>query len=210
MVPTILAVAQRRGHHFSKTPSLAIRIVEGLGVEGDGHAGVTVKHRSRVRRDPTQPNLRQAHLIHAELHAELRAAGFDVAAGQMGENITTDGLDLLGLPTGTRLGLGHAAVVEVTGLRNPCAQLDRYARGLQRACLDRAPDGPASGPGSAIIGHRPAFYFGSANEPVQGWRRLLGGLAVFHPPAGDETKLRRDETIFATGEDVRKPALSID
>jgi MOSC domain-containing protein YiiM len=98
---------------------------------------VTVKHRSRVARDPSQPNLRQVHLIHAELHDELRAAGFDVVAGQMGENITTAGVDLLGLPTGTRLRLGDEAVVEVTGLRNPCAQLDGIQPGLMAATLDR-------------------------------------------------------------------------
>jgi MOSC domain-containing protein YiiM len=98
---------------------------------------VTVKHRSRVRADPTQPNLRQVHLIHAELHDELRERGFEVAAGQMGENVTTRGIDLLALPTGSRLRLGPDAIVEITGLRNPCVQLDRYQRGLKRAVLDR-------------------------------------------------------------------------
>ena len=141
MVPTILAVAQRRGHHFSKTPSLAIRIVEGLGVEGDGHAGVTVKHRSRMRRDPTQPNLRQVHLIHAELFDELAAKGFIVKPGDLGENVTTQGIDLLTLPQGTRLHLGDSAVVEVTGLRNPCIQIDNFQKGLMAATLDQAADG---------------------------------------------------------------------
>src|SRR5213079_1052675 len=106
-------------------------------VEGDAHMGVTIKHRSRVARDPSQPNLRQVHLMHAELHAELRRSGFDVAAGQMGENVTTEGVDLLGLPTGTRLHLGAEAVVEITGLRNPCAQLDKLQQGLLAATLDR-------------------------------------------------------------------------
>jgi MOSC domain-containing protein YiiM len=109
----------------------------GRGVEGDAHQGATVKHRSRVARDPTQPNLRQVHLIHAELHEELRAAGFPVSAGQMGENITTQGVDLLDLPAGARLCLGHAAIIEVTGLRNPCAQLDRIQPGLMAATLGR-------------------------------------------------------------------------
>jgi MOSC domain-containing protein YiiM len=109
----------------------------GLGVDGDAHQGATVKHRSRVARDPTQPNLRQVHLIHAELHEELRAAGFPVSAGQMGENITTQGVDLLDLPAGARLCLGHAAIIEVTGLRNPCAQLDRIQPGLMAATLGR-------------------------------------------------------------------------
>nr|WP_250126131.1 MOSC domain-containing protein [Chroococcidiopsis sp. CCMEE 29] len=99
--------------------------------------GETVKHRSRVAVDPTQPNLRQVHLIHAELHDELQAAGFVVLAGQMGENVTTRGVDLLGLPTSTRLHLGDAAVVELTGLRNPCAQLDRFQSGLMAAVLGR-------------------------------------------------------------------------
>lgn len=85
-----------------------------------------MQHRSRVAVDPSQPNLRQVYLIHAELHDELRAAGFDVSAGQMGENVTTRGLDLFGLPTGTRLRLGCTAMIEVTGLRNPCKQLDRF------------------------------------------------------------------------------------
>jgi MOSC domain-containing protein YiiM len=118
-----------------------VRLLAGLGVEGDAHAGVTVKHRSRVRADPTRPNLRQVHLVHAELHDELRAAGFAVEPGQMGENVTTRGVDLLGLPTGTRLRLGPDAVVEVTGLRNPCGQLDGIQPGLRSAVLDQADDG---------------------------------------------------------------------
>src|SRR5438309_7732863 len=122
--PTITAVSRRAEHAVTKANQPSIRLLTGRGVEGDAHMGERVKHRSRVSRDPSQPNLRQVHLIHAELHDELRAAGFAVSAGQMGENITTRGVDLLGLPTGTRLYLGDAAVVEVTGLRNPCAQLD--------------------------------------------------------------------------------------
>ena len=120
----VTAVSRSGSHTFSKNAEAGIRLVEGLGVDGDAHSGVTVKHRSRVARDPTQPNLRQVHLIHAELHDELRGRGFTVGAGQMGENITTRGIDLLGLPTGTLLRLGDLAVVEVTGLRNPCRQLD--------------------------------------------------------------------------------------
>ena len=115
--------------------------VEGLGVEGDVHAGTTVQHRSRVARDPTQPNLRQVHLIAAELHDELRSRGFPSSAGAMGENVTTRGIDLLGLPTGTRLHLGADAVVELTGLRNPCRQLDGVHDGLMTAVLSRDADG---------------------------------------------------------------------
>ena len=137
----VVAVAKSAEHSFSKPARASITLLAGLGVEGDAHCGATVKHRSRVRRDPSQPNLRQVHLIHAELHDELRAAGFKVGAGVMGENVTTGGLDLLALPRGTRLRLGLDAVIEVTGLRNPCAQLDNYQPGLTRAVLDRGPDG---------------------------------------------------------------------
>jgi MOSC domain-containing protein YiiM len=118
-----------------------IRLLAGRGVEGDAHSGATVKHRSRVARDSSQPNLRQVHLIHAELHDTLREQGFAVSTGQMGENVTTRGVDLLGLPTGARLHLGDTAIVEVTGLRNPCAQLDRIQPGLMGATLERAQDG---------------------------------------------------------------------
>lgn len=137
----IIAVAQARGHHFSKKPALSIRLIAGLGVDGDAHAGVTVKHRSRVARDPSQPNLRQVHLIHRELFDELRGRGFDIAPGDLGENVTTSGIDLLGLPVGARLRLGADAVVEITGLRNPCVQIDRFRPGLMAAVLDRAADG---------------------------------------------------------------------
>jgi MOSC domain-containing protein YiiM len=133
----VVAVSCSAAHTLSKANQNSIRLVAGLGVEGDAHMGETVKHRSRVAVDPNQPNLRQVHLIHAELHDELRAAGFSLSAGQMGENITTRGIALLALPTGTRLHLGDAAVVEITGLRNPCAQLDHLQPGLMAAVLDR-------------------------------------------------------------------------
>jgi len=134
---TVEAVSLSGGHTFSKRNAATITLVPGLGVEGDAHSGATVKHRSRVARDPNQPNLRQVHLVHAELHEQLAAQGFTVSAGDMGENITTRGLDLLALPTGTRLAIGGNAVIEVTGLRNPCAQLDGFQEGLMAACLDR-------------------------------------------------------------------------
>jgi MOSC domain-containing protein YiiM len=138
---SVVAVSLRAGHHFSKTPGLGIRLLTGLGVAGDAHMGETVKHRSRVRKDPTQPNLRQVHLMHAELFSELRAKGFAVQPGDLGENITTSGIDLLALPTGTRLHLGTSAVVEITGLRNPCIQLDYFKQGLMAATLDKDADG---------------------------------------------------------------------
>jgi len=135
------AVSSSATHTLTKPSQAAIRLLEGLGVEGDAHAGTTVKHRSRVLKNPFQPNLRQVHLIHAELHEELRAAGFVVAAGQMGENITTRGVALLDLPTGTRLRLGEEATIEITGLRNPCSQLESIQRGLMAAVLDRDAEG---------------------------------------------------------------------
>jgi MOSC domain-containing protein YiiM len=141
MNPVVVAVGRSASHSFSKPLALSIRLTAGQGVDGDAHRGTTVKHRSRVARDPTQPNLRQVHLIHAELHEELRALGFDVAPGDMGENITTRDLDLLALPTGALLRIGEAAVVEVTGLRNPCVQLDRFQQGLMAATLARDADG---------------------------------------------------------------------
>jgi MOSC domain-containing protein YiiM len=137
----VTAVSRSPTHTLTKPNADSIRLVTGLGVAGDAHQGTTVKHRSRVARDPTQPNLRQVHLVHAELHDELRQAGFDLAPGQMGENVTTRGVDLLGLAAGTRLHLGDTAVVEITGLRNPCAQLDKIGKGLMAATLDRDEQG---------------------------------------------------------------------
>ena len=134
---SVLSVSARSGHHFSKPPALSIRLLTGLGVDGDAHMGETIKHRSRVRRDPTQPNLRQVHLIHAELFSELRGKGFVVQPADLGENVTTSGIDLLALPTGARLYLGASAVVEITGLRNPCIQIDSFQKGLMAATLDR-------------------------------------------------------------------------
>jgi MOSC domain-containing protein YiiM len=141
MAQIVIAVSCSGTHSFSKTNQPGIRLLTGLGVEGDAHMGTTVKHRSRVARDPAQPNLRQVHLIQAELHDELRANGFAVSAGDMGENITTRGLSLLALPAGTRLHIGDTSVVEVTGLRNPCTQLDRFQSGLMAAVLARDEQG---------------------------------------------------------------------
>jgi MOSC domain-containing protein YiiM len=141
MAAVVTAVARSGIHDFGKAVEPGIRLLTGLGVDGDAHLGVKVRHRSRVARDPDQPNLRQVHLIHAELHDELAAAGFTVGPGDLGENVTTRGVDLLGLPTGALLRLGGTAVVEVTGLRNPCPQIDGFARGLLAAVLDRDADG---------------------------------------------------------------------
>lgn len=133
----VTSVSCNAAHSVSKTMWPAIRLLTGLGVEHDAHLGVTVQHRSRLARDPSQPNLRQVHLIHAELYDELSAAGFILSPGVMGENITTRGIDLLALPTSARLAIGPSAIVEVTGLRNPCAQLDGIQAGLMAATLAR-------------------------------------------------------------------------
>ncbi|MCR8546697.1 MOSC domain-containing protein [Salipiger sp. P9] len=166
----VVAVARDAAHRFSKTPCPAIVLIAGEGVEGDAHRGVTVQHRSRVAQDPTQPNLRQVHLLSAELFDELAEKGYEVRPGDMGENITTRGLDLLGLPRGTVLGIGEARL-EVTGLRNPCAQISGFRPGLLSEVLRRGPDGTlvrragimavvtqggAVSPGDAISVHLPA------------------------------------------------------
>jgi MOSC domain-containing protein YiiM len=142
MSGVVIAVSSSPAHTVSKPSQGAIRLIAGLGVEGDAHAGETVKHRSRARRDPTLPNLRQVHLIHSELHDELAAADFaPVLPGVMGENVTTRGIDLLALPAGAVLRLGAEAAVEITGLRNPCTQLDGVQPGLMEATLERRADG---------------------------------------------------------------------
>lgn len=137
----VIAVAAHARHGFSKPTRPGIRLLAGLGVEGDAHQGVTVRHLSQVRRDPPAPNLRQVHLLQSELLAELAVRGFAIEPGGMGENITTRGIDLLALPTGTTLSIGAGAVVRLTGLRSPCAKLDAYRPGLMAAVLDRDADG---------------------------------------------------------------------
>jgi MOSC domain-containing protein YiiM len=141
MISTVTAVFRSPTHTMRKTLEPSISLLAGLGVEGDAHMGVTVKHRSRVAADPTQANLRQVHLIHSELHDQLHARGFQVQPGEMGENITTRNLDLLALPVGARLRIGLEAILEITGLRNPCLQLDGLEPGLMKAVLGRDPDG---------------------------------------------------------------------
>lgn len=137
----VVAVARDQEHAFSKPKCPSIRLLVGFGVEGDAHLGTTVQHRSRRAQDPTQPNLRQVHLIGAEVFGELAAAGFAVGAGELGENVTTQGIELAALPVGARLRLGDAAVVEVTGLRNPCQQINEFQPGLMGALLGRDADG---------------------------------------------------------------------
>jgi MOSC domain-containing protein YiiM len=141
MDATVTAVSSNGAYSFTKPNRDSVRLLAGLGVEGDVHAGVTVKHRSRVAQDPTQPNLRQVHLIHDELFAEVGEAGFTVAPGELGENITTHGIDLLGLPVGTLLRIGDSVVLEVTGLRNPCVQIDNFQDGLLKQVVGRDESG---------------------------------------------------------------------
>lgn len=135
MKPRVIAICKSERHAFSKSPTRQITLVAGHGIDGDSHAGTTVQHRSRVARDPSQPNLRQVHLMHAELFDELAALGFAVGPGDLGENITTEGVDLLALGEGTLLHIGAQAVVRVTGLRNPCKQIDAFQKGLMAATL---------------------------------------------------------------------------
>lgn len=140
-VMKIISLSKDKGHYFSKNTCDSLRFLKGLGIEGDAHCGETVKHRSRVKADPTQPNLRQVHLIHSELISALQESGFDVSAGTLGENVLTVGIDLLSLPRNTILRLGSSVVLRVTGLRNPCAQLDNYQQGLTKAFLDKDSEG---------------------------------------------------------------------
>ncbi|MCS6557571.1 MOSC domain-containing protein [Curtobacterium flaccumfaciens] len=148
--PRVVAVSKDGEHRFSKPLVDAVTLVAGWGIEGDAHAGTSVQHRSRVARDPSQPNLRQVHLLHAELFDEVAEAGFSVEPGQMGENVTTSGIDLLGLPEGAVLHLGDDASVQVTGLRNPCQQINGFEPGLLRAVLGRAEDGTVERKGGVM------------------------------------------------------------
>ncbi len=178
-MPSVVAVAASAAHAFSKPTRPRIRLIEGFGVEGDAHGGATVKHRSRVAVDPTQPNLRQVHLIHMELIESLRARGFHVFPGAMGENVTTRGVDLLGLSRGTLLRLGPEAIVEITGLRNPCKQLDGFQDGLMQAVLGRAPDG------------RPVRLAGVMGVVRAGGEVAPGDPIAVEPPPGSFVALDR-------------------
>ena len=171
MAAQVIAVHAQGVHAFSKTTVDGVELVAGQGVRGDAHCGVTVRHRSRVARDPTQPNLRQVHLLQAELLDELARQGLLVLPGQMGENISTRGLDLLALASGTVLGLGAQAVVEITGLRNPCAQIEHFKPGLLAAVLDRGPDG-------ALVRKAGVMGVVRTGGPV----RAGDGIAVIHAP----------------------------
>lgn len=137
----VISVSKSNKHEFSKDVISTIPLTENEGVEGDAHRGKTVKHRSRVKKDPSKPNLRQVHLIHNELLEKLREKGFRVSPGTLGENITTEGIDLLSLPRNTVLSIGDQVEIEITGLRNPGSQLDHYQEGLTAAVLERDDEG---------------------------------------------------------------------
>jgi MOSC domain-containing protein YiiM len=174
----VVAVSRSPRHRFSKDVLDAVTLLEGHGVEGDAHAGATVQHRSRKRWRPSEPNLRQVHLLHEELLGDLRGRGFAVGPGDVGENVLTRGVDLLALPTGARVHLGATAVVEVTGLRNPCVQLDRFADGLMRAVLREEPDGTV------------ARLAGVMGVVVAGGQVLPGDPVRVALPAGERAALR--------------------
>lgn len=140
-VGKVISVSRSRKHNFSKEVCDSIRLLQGLGVEGDAHCGKTVKHRSRVAVDPKQPNLRQVHLIHSELLEELKEKGYTISPGEMGENILTEGIDVLTLPRDTLLHIGDSAIVKITGLRNPCKQIDDFRKGLLSAVLSKDKEG---------------------------------------------------------------------
>ncbi|MEW4282221.1 MOSC domain-containing protein [Priestia koreensis] len=137
---TVISVSKSSSHSFSKHSSASITLLKGIGVDGDAHAGVTVKHRSRVAQNPHQPNLRQVHLIHQELFYDLQDR-YHIEPGELGENITTSGIDLLSLPTNTLLHIGDSAIIQVTGLRNPCQQINDFQSGLMQAVLDHDEQG---------------------------------------------------------------------
>lgn len=188
-------------------PVDVITLLPGIGVVGDAHAGVTVQHRSRVAADPSQPNLRQVHLLQSELFDELREQGFDVHPGQLGENITTAGLDLLALPRGTRLRLGATAVVEVTGLRNRCAQIDAYMPGLRKAVLQRAPTGRCCARPRSWASSRPAARSPSTTRLRWTWPRARSNRSTASDRRGTtSTHGQGDPAVLITTGASRAPA----
>ena len=174
----VIAVSAKARHGVDKTNREVVRLIAGQGVEGDAHCGATVKHRSRWRQNPDQPNLRQVHLLHAELHEELAVGGFALTPGLMGENVTTRGVDLLSLPKGAILRLGPDAVVQITGLRNPCTQLDALQPGLMAACLGRTADG------------EPVRKAGVMSIVLAGGEVRAGDAVVVELPAGPHEALK--------------------
>ncbi len=138
-----MSVSLSEDHNFSKKTCSRITLLKGLGVEGDAHCGAKVQHRSRVAKNPDQPNLRQIHLLQSEILDELKGLGFSVQPGEMGENITTAGIDLISLPTNARIKIGNSAVIEIKGLRNPCSQINDFKKGLMNQFLAKDQTGNA-------------------------------------------------------------------
>ena len=148
LIGAVAAVHRSDEHTFSKATCESIELVAGLGVNGDAHQGAKVKHRSRVAANPDQPNLRQIHLVMSELLDEVNSAGHNVVAGQLGESITTTGIDLISLPVGSMLRIGDTALVALTGLRNPCPQIKSVGDGLMKMMFiddQDNPEGPKIG-----------------------------------------------------------------
>ena len=174
----VLSVHRDTEHRFSKVSCDQITVIEGLGVEGDAHSGKTGKHRSRVAVDPTQPNLRQVHLIHTELFDEMARHGFALKPGDLGENITTSGVDLLALGRGTKLGIGENVVLEVTGLRNPCAQIEAFAPGLLKHVAVKTPQG--------IVRKSGIMTIALTGGPIR-----VGDVITVTPPPGPHIPLDR-------------------
>jgi MOSC domain-containing protein YiiM len=135
-LPAVSGVYVNDKHTFSKSSKAAIRLIKDFGVEGDCHAGPVDQHLFHLRRFGQHPNLRQVHLIHTELFDELALKGHAVRPGDLGENIATRNIELLKLPVGTRLRLGPEAIVELTGLRNPCRQIEAFQPGLLKHVLE--------------------------------------------------------------------------
>jgi MOSC domain-containing protein YiiM len=177
MPAIVTAVSRSKGHTFSKPNVPAILLVAGLGVEGDAHMGARVKHRFHAMRNPLAPNLRQVHLMHEELFDELRQAGFHLWPGAIGENVTTRGVDLLALPKAARLRLGAEAVIEITGLRKPCKQIDAFQPGLLKAVLGRNPEG------------RPILKGGVMAIVINGGYVKAGDAILVELPAGERRPL---------------------
>ena len=177
-VGTVVAVHRNSSHSFSKESVEAIQVIEGVGVKGDAHSGRTVQHLSRVKIDPTQPNLRQVHLIHSELFEEVAQAGFDVRPGALGENITTAGIDLLALGRDTLLHIGPQVVLRVTGLRNPCAQIDTFAPGLLKQVAVKTDTGIVRKAGIMTVA-------------LTGGKIRAGDIILTEPPSGPLIPLER-------------------
>ncbi|MCU1425716.1 MAG: molybdenum cofactor biosysynthesis protein [Microbacteriaceae bacterium] len=173
----VVSVSFDRAHRFSKPTAASITLIEGIGVEGDAHAGATVQHLHRLKNHADEPNLRQVHLIHSELFTELEGEGHGVEPGQLGENVTTEGIDLLGLPRGARLAIGDDAVIEITGLRNPCTQINRFQTGLMKAVLGRNENGDV------------VRKTGVMSVVVRGGVVRAGDAIVVTPPAGEQSAL---------------------